>query len=226
MRYKCEDCGANRGLAKYSSGDWCFSCNKYFKNKKLIDLSFNKKLDEVSLSDNFPINAINWLAQYQIFKNDFKNNNLKWCNNYKRICFCFGKDLTNYYLRSIIPNERNKWILKSERKEFYTKQGVSTSNLIIVEDPLSAIKVFSSKLCDVVALGGTNFNSSILVSIFLKYDNLVLWLDGDSPGRIASNKFRQKFKLLKPIKIINTKKDPKDHSYEQIEEILNEKICS
>ena len=93
--------------------------------------------------------------------------------------------------------------------------------LVICEDPISAVRISQYKDC--VCLGGTNFSSSnSLVPLFLKYKRLTAWFDGDLAGIKAAEKFRKHFKLIKPIKIIRTKKDPKCYSPTELKEILND----
>jgi hypothetical protein len=226
MRYKCENCGANRGLAKYKTGEWCFSCNKFLPIKNL-ELNTSNLLEELKYNPTdlnlieLPLKAFLWLQKYYI--SNCKLEDIKWSNSYNRICFSFGNNLTSHYLRSIIETDRNKWLLlEKEEKNIFNIQKHGFNELVIVEDPISAIRV--SDFVDVVALGGTNFNSPLLVTLFLNYKKLTIWLDGDRAGQTASDKFRKHFKLLKPIKLIKTKKDPKNHTPTEMEEILNDRI--
>lgn len=222
MRSKCDLCGASRGLAKYNTGDWCFSCNKFTPVKNLYKVESPTKFEfkDIILTD-VPNHALDWLNRYYIDKKDLIKHNITWSENYRRICFSFGNPLTNHYLRSIITNEKNKWILKQQSSQLYYINNHDDNQLYIVEDPLSAIRI--SKYRNVVALGGTNFYSHLLVPLFLKYDKLVIWLDGDKAGQIASDKFRKHFKLLKPVKLIKTKKDPKDHTPTELYGILDDR---
>lgn len=216
MRYKCEQCGANRGLAKYKSGEYCFSCKYFKKEKNLIYLEKKKtKLDELEVSNVFPEQALKYLRQYYINDHIINNNNIKWVSNYNRIGFFFGKNLNSCYLRSINKTDKTKWLLKQEEKKYYFKSKKSDI-LLVVEDAISLIRVFNVLNVDVLCLGGTNFYSSMLVPLFFNYKNLISWFDGDIAGKQASEKFRQRFKLSHNIRNIQTLKDPKEYSDREV----------
>ncbi len=224
-RSLCYNCNARRGVAEYQNGKYCHGCSTFTPYKSILNVCKVEKNSKTSLSaveetQDFPIKARQYLLQYGIITRYINKYHISWSSNYNRIVF---KSPTSKYkwLRSLDKNTKNKWLLvgNKENELFYWDNFKTFNDLVIVEDQISAIRISEFKPC--VALGGTNFSSHLLIPLFLKYGRLVVWLDGDTAGRVATEKFRKKFKLLKEIKILFTSKDPKCYTDTELQEILN-----
>lgn len=227
MRTKCDECGANRGKGVYSSGTYCFACYHKTSTRSLIELPRQESVLFLDLKDSvehIPKTVKDWLHAYYVTSEDIKCNVILWNTQLQRlIFFVVLKSYTDSaWARSINPNVRNKWLFLGNKKKKYYYVKCRTRQLkhqlYIVEDPISAIRL--SKYVDCFALCGTATNFEGLVSLITQYKELVVWLDGDSAGRLGAEKFKKKYSLVRPVKIVRTLSDPKAHTPTEMEEII------
>ncbi len=220
-RHPCMDCGSSDGLAEYADGTYCFSCNKSTKKINLSNIQVEDISDHSSITKQ-PIPAFvkRWLSQYDIGHALIERHCLSWSVGHNRLVVPIieaHSAPTAAWLRSIDSTVTPKWLYvgpkPTELLYLHTLNNVAYNAICVVEDALSAIRV--SELMDVVSLGGTNASSERLSQILLQYSSIVLWLDGDKAGQIASKK-------LRPIVQIRTKKDPKLFSPKEMEGLLND----
>ncbi len=228
-RTQCPKCNANRGLAQYDNGEWCFSCSYFNPSKSLVlcdkQLRIEDNLDYVdNLLPIYNYNEYSYLKQYYITKSLCDKHNVKYDQQSQRILFPYYdryERIAFLWGRSVKQNQL-KWLFKGNKfgSLFYLKQSDKRASrkICVVEDVISAIRV--SQYCDVIALGGTNSDNKLLVPLFLQYDEILLWLDGDEAGRKAAQKLRSKLKLIRKTKIIRTLKDPKCTVPSEMIEIL------
>lgn len=233
MREPCIECGASRSLQTFDDGQYCHACHKQFKNKKLVTKKQEKKILEMPKNINAGLNCVEssealiWLQQYYVDRHKAIKYSIHWSKEYQRICFLYNEN-KSCWMRTLDKTKKDKWVFVGEKALYFVRKVHGNSNstryysnyaLIITEDVVSVIRC--SEFCDSVALGGTNIEPSvgkgsnkvnILLPILLQYDKIIIWLDGDTAGKTAAQKFYNRYKHLKNITIVNTKSDPKTHS--------------
>jgi hypothetical protein len=90
--------------------------------------------------------------------------------------------------------------------------------LVVVEDPVSAIKV--SRVVDTLPLFGSHLSLQKAIRISKFYEHVVLWLDNDKTKDMINMQQRYKY-LFKKVSVISTELDPKEYNTEKIKELLN-----
>lgn len=236
-RSSCFDCGSSDGLAIYSDGTYCFSCQKQTKSKSLfeegkpgIDEHKAKLQLPVDIGEELPPKAIEWLLQF--LNVDEINRFAFWSSKYHRICFPYyilpaGKqhsDMLMCWMRTLNSNTKMKWLFTGDNTvlPFYipTISQPSGSRICLVEDVISGIKV--SKFLDVIVLGTTDIGrDSPILTKLEQYDKVILFLDGDNAGKKGTERLRNDLKLLYNVKIIRNSRDPKNYSNDELQELLN-----
>lgn len=97
----------------------------------------------------------------------------------------------------------------------------ASETIVIVEDIVSAYKIYQNIGKNTIALLGCGFNKEKLISILeSKCRKIYLWLDPDLPGQRAALNWREKLDPYAEIINIISERDPKDHSIEEIYEYL------
>ena len=94
-----------------------------------------------------------------------------------------------------------------------TREGTQESTVVLTEDILSAIKVRWYTTLPCIALRGTAVRTDTLALILLDYTRVLIFLDGDTAGRVGSTKASKLLDTVNiPHVIINTPDglDPKD----------------
>ncbi len=221
----CPDCQASRGLAQYENSTYCFSCSTYNRIKSLI-ISESKEENvyfhvESVITSLLPIKAEEWLKKYCITNRLIEKFNIGWeqCLQRIHVPYIVDKQELFSWNRSINQDVKNKWLFQGDKNiPFWLQSDHDSSKLVIVEDVLSAIRV--SDYCDVLALGGTNFNKEMFLNVFKQYKTLVTFFDGDEAGKSCTQRFNKRFKLLYNIKNIQTKQDPKNYDPKALEDVL------
>ncbi len=230
-RSLCPDCNANRGLAEYDNGTYCFGCHKSTVSKSLmkrLDVQTCKKSLQVPEDNNyiFPEEALQWLLKYGAEEINYMDDCF-WSDEYQRIVFpspC-GKAA---WMRSV--TEQPKWLFVGDKdvmfhyptKSILREIEESEANqkcVCLTEDVVSAIKV--SEVMDSIALGGTVLKESTWSYIGMNgYQKVYIFLDGDSAGKKGAEFCRRRLSLLADCVIIRGRKDPKEFSIEELRGIL------
>lgn len=98
----------------------------------------------------------------------------------------------------------------------YTK----SEKIVLVEDLISAHKV--GQVCPCIPLFGTRIFDGVIQT--LRYIGLpiVLWLDYDQQGNIVKKAHNLSCLINQPVSYIFTEKDPKENSFQEIKELLND----
>lgn len=91
------------------------------------------------------------------------------------------------------------------------------STLVIVEDPVSAIRIAPQS--DAMPLLGSHLGQARLNALAGLYERLVFWLDSDKLKEARSMAERAKY-MGRSTNVIYTDEDPKCYTDEQIKEIL------
>lgn len=180
----------------------------------------------------WPREARGWVRQYGITREEIRDYGLLYDIDSRRVVLPWysGSDLGLYQLRKIFADDagtdgtKPKYITR--RRSLAGAHNISgdssTRVLVLCEDILSAIKL--SRVCAVYPLLGTSLSTEGLTTIMDgDWDRIYIWLDDD-------NRYVKKAQLVLKItlenffkvKIVHTKgKDPKEHTIEEIKEILD-----
>lgn len=230
-RNPCPDCNSKTGLQQFYDGTWCHSCHTQMKYRSLIVQDVIKKTPKIlqDLSFEIPESGMNYLRKYRITDKDIKDFKIGWSDEFQRVVFPYHdqNDLEAVFLYSWMRDptglRKPKWLYNEIKMNapYWWHKDAWRQILIITEDVISAIRC--SHFGDILALGSTNWNKESITTILLQYDKIVIWLDGDKAGREASRKFCKKWGLLREVKEIVTKQDPKAYSKKQIQGILRGK---
>lgn len=225
-RTKCNECGANRGVATYNEGSHCYACGFHTYNRILLKTLKNDNykivLDSLPRNKPYTLNkqSIEYLKKYYLTNKQIMDHRIYWADDINRLIFPINYETG--WARGL-NNEKNKWLFLGNKKLFYflfkQKQFNNRDNLVIVEDPISGIRV--ADFASVLVLGGTKIKKS-MESLILSYKRLTIWLDGDMAGKNGALSIYNKYKLFKPMKIIQTKKDPKCYNSFMIRKYLND----
>jgi len=121
-----------------------------------------------------------------------------------------------YLARSI--TEQPKW-KNYTRELFVSGEAPYHGSIVIVEDPLSCIKV--GEVCKSLALLKTNLEERFLKRI-IKCGMVYIWLDGDRAGIMGAYHLINMLSPYVKTRIIHTKKDPKELTLWEIGGKLNE----
>lgn len=186
-----------------------------------------------------PSIAKTWLWKYGIGTNMWEKHNIGWSNSYQRLIFPIKdtirlkanvsilNQLVGWLARDVSFINYNdktlykapKYLLKTEpdqkRKFFKLDGGRKADTLIIVEDILSAIKIFNSvENVSVLALLNSSVDASYILKHF-KHCLLKIWLDHDKRTESVMQVVRLS-QLGFSVRHIFSMKDPKEHTNESI----------
>lgn len=222
-------------LGVYSDGHkYCFSCGYYRSgiltsetlNPPNIVTSNNPIYLPSDISTTIPYKAKEWLFQYELTELDIKRNVLQWSESFERLIFpiFINGELVAYQGRYIKTNpnslEKTKWYTRGDIKNIVYPINVNSRSAVLVEDIVSAIKV--GHITGTIPLFGSNLNITMMHRLKYLVDKLVIWLDPDK--RTESIKFARAFHTLGvDCLVVLSEKDPKEHTYEEITEILIDK---
>lgn len=95
----------------------------------------------------------------------------------------------------------------------------SAKELTVVEDIVSAIKV--ARHIPTLPLFGSSLNKDHILHLLPKVNRLNLWLDYDKYTKVMEYARLAKMLGINNVRIINTKKDPKEYNDSEIENKLN-----
>jgi hypothetical protein len=190
-----------------------------------------------------PTKAQVWLARYHITEQESSRCGMGYSNYLSRLIMpvrAADGSLTYWQGRNLgevtqtnpkYLNVRNKGAKNVFFRVRNDSESAYRSALCIVEDILSAIKV--GRVCNSLALLGSYFPKELTQSELCKsskdskesgiplYDKLFIWLDEDK--YLTSLKEARHIKTLTPlvVRVVRTKKDPKEYNDEEIRRILS-----
>lgn len=133
---------------------------------------------------------------------------------YKRdeLLAVMARDVTGLMQRKVLNSVGRKDTL------FYSKSAeCSTRKIVLVEDAFSCMKVGEVTQC--WSLNGTALTEEVIRKL-LHMKKVTVWLDPDGPGRRAAIKIKKRLGSLVPVRIIQSEKDPKYYTVEEIKETL------
>lgn len=235
---RCPEC-AKRGrdnhednLIIYPDGhSHCYSCGyhtqagakKRMENSRKPASQLFAQLPE-DFSFDIPEKALCWVQKYLTLI-QIKQHNLGWSEEKQFLIFPYfdvNQELLAWQGRYFGENPKHpKWLSYGKIHEFLhilPEKALTSTNICLVEDILSAIKV--SEVTDALPLFGSNIPNILLTRLYnLGYTKLIIWLDPDK--RKETLKFNQTAKTFGfQTQVIFSDKDPKDYSLEQIKQKL------
>ena len=240
---RCPVCAAegrdrsSNNLAVYSDGhSYCFGGHGLIDGGNKIQQYTHPTpdivTDEVVLPPDcdveYPLRCLDWVGHYEITKNDLLSNGVLWSESYQRLIFPIfdaEKGLIAWQGRWFGEDTNHaKWFGRGNLKDTFNILG-SGKILVLTEDIVSAIKVAN---CGVQAMplygcfvGMGRF--SRLHKLYPYGTTVLVWLDPDKRREAIREARRGTLYGLK-VSPQFSDKDPKEMSYEQIKEILNEQI--
>lgn len=236
----CGDCGSTDALARYSGGDYCFSCEKWTKCNydNVVDLSYETAKKKYSSSNTIAYSkpvVLGSLVDCFLKQRHFTDEmifyyNIRQSLDGKSLIMSDtknGTDFTFIDIRNLDPNrpeDTPKYISCGSKNNpyFVNRDNKVHKDLVIVEDMLSAMRVGWSNPC--IALRGTKASDEILAYIIrLQPLKLILWFDSDEPGQEGAKKLMQKLSWT-GIKFVNclTNRDAKMYTLDEITTIMRE----
>lgn len=133
-----------------------------------------------------------------------------------------GRDITEKHKAKVVNYQTSKGRIQN----LVLNISLSFNTVVLTEDILSATKIqyvarrYGLPLGEVISLNGTKGSDSL--SLYLMDKDVLIWLDGDSAGVQGSVKlYRDLQSIAKSVKIIQGEGDPKDYSYQDIQDIVS-----
>lgn len=181
------------------------------------------------LPDDFttdiPPAGILWLSKGGLNHSDIARLGFGYSPRMKRVIMPVyeGRELVAVQARALHREQEPKYlgqIRQNPRPAFVAPHRQPTDVLVLTEDMLSAARV--SKVADAWSLLGTNLGASVLARIGdSHYTRVAVWMDDDEAGINARRKMRGQLQLLgKEVSLIQSDRDPKKHSLEEIRRLV------
>jgi hypothetical protein len=235
---RCPKCAAEgndrsaNNLAVYSDGhSYCYGGHGLLeKGSKLFTF---KHRDEPELDKNlvvlppdcdidYPQRCVDWVGQYELTKTDLLTNNVLWSERMQRLIFPIydlEKGLIAWQGRWFGSGTHTKWFGRGNLKDTFNFLG-SGDRLVLTEDIVSSMKLAK---CGVIAMplygcvvGADRFKR-------LRYlrgpSRVDIWLDPDKRKEAVKEVHLGWMYGLKCHPIFSDH-DPKEHSYEELKNIL------
>ena len=241
----CSRCGSSDANAVYEDGSqFCFSCRKPTGSKvsPYVASSLRPDAEEETkvvlpsdVTQNYPEHAVAWCNKYDITVEQMLQNNMVYSKWKDQLIFTFygnTGDLLAYQARNLNP--------VSKAKRYYTcgdvnsllpiyhcrhplPEGVNSRRLVLVEDCLSAIKVaYTEGLgASAMCLLGSGISRTKLSRLRPFYDLLDVFLDPDMWHKSLSI-VKQAQLLGFRTRPVQSDRDPKEHSYLELKDLLQQ----
>lgn len=215
-------------LAIYDdNSDYCFSCgySTHANSTKVPQERGSKQPIYLPLDvDNFiPQFCCEWLQKYQLDELDYIQNKLFWSESLQRLIFpIFNTEgLLAWQGRYFGTNPKEaKWYSIGNMKIVYHILGQKQrDSLVLVEDIVSAIKI-AKYGHQSMPLFGSHIGMERLLFLRKLIDKIIIWLDPDK-NKEALSTARLCDSLSISSRVILSDRDPKDHSFEAIQKLLD-----
>jgi DNA primase len=169
--------------------------------------------------------------QYPLSIEQFKAAGVTYDSYTGRACLPVYNDLGSLVyqqLRALTTDEKIKYLNVDYRATNCqdTKPiahfGCSLHNsCVLTEDIISAISIRYAGY-NAISLLGTSLSMQRALEVLRNYDRIYIWLDGDKAGTDAALKLIKMLGSLTTVTVINTSKDPKHYTTDEIELIIGE----
>lgn len=177
--------------------------------------------EDASMED-IPIQGFNWLRKAGIDEDLRKEYKIQYSPSAKRVLLpSYDTNGRLLYLqaRAVFEGQTPKYVNQAAVKKplFHSHQAV-TSEVVLTEDILSAIKV--GQVFSAISLLGTKPVDTLLPAL-MPFDEVFVWLDPDDAGINGSIKIAHYCSLLgKPVYRVQSDKDPKYYSKQEIKQFI------
>lgn len=238
----CPNCDSRDNLARYFDGSaWCFGCH-YRERSTLspyvmqdvlsqregeggLDLSPPSPPEDANTA--FAPSAVEWLGQFHLDIPTAIKRGVLYSASRDQIIYQLGNV---WQARNLRANALSKNFTSGNVNECTHIYGSSSNDgsddspsvgsrdLVLVEDPVSAIRV-AGAWGDSMPLLGSHLATSRLNAVAGLYRALVLWLDSDKLKEARAIAKRAEL-IGVSTRVIWTELDPKCYTNEQIKEIL------
>lgn len=241
----CPRCGSKDNLARYVDGSaWCFGCHYRERSTSAPAAYLRREGTGVSedvqeapripddCGTSFSPAAVEWLAQYHLDIPTAIRRGVVYSESRDQIIYQLGNVWQARNLRQggSDGNSRRRFSKNftsgnvNECTHIYAVQQLDLrlggSGLVIVEDPVSAIRV--AALYDAMPLLGSHLATSrlnALAGLYGPSSRVYIWLDSDKLKE--SRAIAERFKLVGvDARVIYTEYDPKCYTNEEIRNIL------
>jgi hypothetical protein len=225
---RCAERGNDRkknNLAEYSDGWHCFSCGyrkpkKALSNlKRLEEFSEPRLCDGITLEKKLPIDALKWLAGYNLTLQEMRG------FSYAGKRVIKGQEVPCSLL--VLVHNGSYWLarnLHTDGVRYYSsgskpllKYGNNSHVIVLVEDVISAIKV--ARLATAIPMLSSKLPAD-WINHLKPYDKVIIWGDRDKAVQNTRESRRLSEILGKPVQNVITEKDPKYHETAQIKQLL------
>lgn len=240
---KCRQKGNDRSgdnLAVYSDGHkYCWCCNYYisstadpFRDVQHVRTDPIIKLPE-DADTNYSHKAIDWIQQYDLNMKDLLTNHVLYsqrgtylkkkdiqCNDLLIFPFWAKGELLGWQGRYFgSSTDVPKWIGRGQLNNIYhILKGNNSKKIVLTEDIVSAIKVNKGGH-EAMPLFGINLKSRWGKLKLLGYQEAIIFLDPDMHTHMIKESRVGALEGFK-TRVILSDKDPKEHSREEIQELL------
>lgn len=127
--------------------------------------------------------------------------------------------LVKYQTRRVHASDTKPKYLTYGKSPYTFIAHKDSGSCVIVEDMYSAI--ICNRLMGSVALLGTSMSDDTFDEIIGLYDRFYVFLDDDNPEVVANaHKITARLKYFRPVKHVMSDRDPKDHTMEELVDIL------
>ena len=168
-----------------------------------------------------------WFFRYGLDEGSAYDYGLGYSEREQRVIIPIYRDgeVLGYQTRRVEPNDEGpKYLTQAYEKPLFWCSNMvellSSKPLVITEDVLSAIKV--SRFCPSVALLTATASKSVIDWLVkTNSSEYIIFLDNDNRTvRKAQLALKNKLEMFAPTRIITADKDPKEHTYGELECLL------
>ena len=212
--FHCFKCGATRFIKHF---DMTYRSRK-IREAELAKVQYEKSRRGYGLPADFSHDiapaGLAWLGSGGWTSDLIERYGIGWSNNMKRVVIPVEPE--GYTARAVFKDQVPKYLEKAPAQAFWISSTI-VNTLAITEDILSAGRV--GEFIPTESVLGTSVGNWMPPTEVTK---VILWLDNDAAGRKGRAAFRKKLQWFPDITIqdIETSKDPKCYSRDEIKEIL------
>lgn len=215
-RFYCFRCGCSRFVERAEG----ITVHDFAEANKAVEKLHCKMPNDAC--GELPIEGLNWLRKAGIDEDLRREYNICYSPTFKRVLlpsYDSSGRLTYLQARAVFDGQTPKYANQAAVKKplFHSHQAV-TSEVVLTEDILSAIKV--GQVFSAISLLGTKPVDTLLPAL-MPFDEVFVWLDPDDAGINGSIKIAHYCSLLgKPVYRVHSDKDPKYYSKQEIKQFI------
>lgn len=246
---RCPECAKHNrdqhgdNFAVFSDGHkWCFSCgyregsdsisNKEIERRLQLQQQQKQGLDNYHAAIDLPLDstrtlpsvALNWLKKYGLTEKEIYNeNSFTWSDNFSSLTYSVFNDDGEviFYQRRYLGDSPYipKYCNKGSPEDLFYIVGKHRTNITVVEDILSCIKVGRYTAC--LCLWGSELSQRRITRLSSMYKNLNIWLDKDKEMYSVMGRQRAA-PFFTEARCIISEFDPKCYNNNEIIQFLGE----